>query len=101
MSFRTPEGLCGRPVGRPARTLRCRCPGASSAAEAAAENRYSQASETYHGPRSRRCAAARERYHKLSGVGLSRLPNVTNGTDVTEVRRAPERLDRRGHGRMV
>jgi len=50
---------------------------------AAGKSRAVSASETYHGPRSRRCAAARERYHKLSGVGLTRLPNVTNAADVT------------------
>src|SRR5215467_6618051 len=38
--------------------------------------------KTYHGPRNQRCAAARERYHKLPGVGRTRLPNVTNATDV-------------------
>jgi hypothetical protein len=36
-----------------------------------------QVSETYHGTLTRLRVGARERYHKLSDLGLTGLPNVT------------------------
>src|SRR5215472_4806708 len=69
--------------GRPALTRAGLYPGwrwPGHATLTVAETPRQQASETYHEPRIRRCAGARERYHKLSDDGRTRSPTVTKVT---------------------
>src|ERR1700733_7391276 len=76
-----------------------RCPGGTMPHRLRASRLRRQVSETYHGTLTRLRVGARERYHKLSDLGLTGLPNVTKEAapepheqpyrGVAAVRRAP------------